>query len=229
MKKSIFIAAVFLGVIVITSNAASKRVYAQSQEMVSEEIIDADKAQPSVTRENCLISILKCIGWQENSMSKSSDVATFVDMKYGDYSMFAKVSNIAYGEICWVPFGSTYLSSHMQTDWDYFFIPHRDATYAEAIAFMIRCLGEYGKDADLNFCWQKAIAYGLITEKDGFFTKTNENLNQNDFAILLERFKDQKRYRYCDYSNGTLFLTLIDDSQSVTYREFLEKSDKSYN
>ena len=137
-----------------------------------------------VTRGECLSEIMRCIGYSYARIAVS-DYIGFEDgnLTTLQYAEYARRSGIAYGEERWVPFASTVRSSHMQTEWDLFFAPDENVTIAQASAFMVRCLGDFGADAkNVDFCFDKAKEFGLILSEDS--VSADSNLTNAYFVLI---------------------------------------------
>ena len=174
----------------------------------------------TVTREECLIRIMRAIGLNDegvNSLGATSYYA-FVDTKSRSYFGCASVSKIAYGEECVVDY-ETERTSHTLKNTDYFFFPDRDVTVIETLAFMVRCLET--DEIDLNLAFEKAKKLGLVSTEDEMIQKPNSTISQTDFCMLLERFLQQKRYKY--YDDKSDLDCNIDEEKSMTYLEFLSE------
>ncbi|MBE7011372.1 MAG: hypothetical protein E7415_01715 [Ruminococcaceae bacterium] len=179
-------------------------------------ILDEDSFlnDDTITREECLIAIMRVIGLTDNdvNMMDGADCYAFVDVGPFTYIGCAWESRIAYGIECIVDF-PTYRSSHTGKNTDYFFFSDRDATITEALAFMIRCLEK--DEIDLDMAIEKAYQYGLLRTEDVFSEHLDSKINQRDFSILLDRLLQQKRCKYYEAWHGIGHK--IDEERSISY------------
>lgn len=187
-------------------------------------IDDASISFNPVTREECLVAVLRVIGVTDDYISTlgGADYITFADTSSYSYFGIAFFNKIAYGEEIVVDF-PTERTRHTFKNTDYFFFPHKNATINECLAFMVRCLID-DKNDDLNSVIINAKTIGLINEKDSFINKLDSELEKCDFIILLERFLQQRRFRYFDKLESVDGMKLVADSERrKTYLDFLNQ------
>lgn len=176
----------------------------------------------TVTREECLVAIMRVIGASDEEIEKlnGADIISFVDTDSFSYFECAWLSGIAYGEECVVDY-PTHRTSHTLKNTDFFFFPERAATVKETLAFMVRCLEADKIDIDVAF--EKAKEYGLVKAEDSFIQELDSAINPNEFCTLLERFMQQKRYKYYDrVDNDFRPDGNIDEERSVSYLDMLK-------
>ena len=173
-----------------------------------------------ISRGECLTLILRSIGQTDDAIGKlaGDDLCSFVDTKIFSYFGCAGYSKIAYGEECVVNF-QTYRTMHTRKNVDYFFFPERLATVKETLAFMVRCLENDIKDYNKTF--ELAKEYGLINSGDEFIKEPDSFIRRDDFCTLIQRFLNQKRYKYFHPEERATRVAKIDSERSITYLEFL--------
>ncbi len=180
-----------------------------------------------VCRVECVSAILICIGLTDDFVSskRGADWYAFADTSPFSYCGYADYAKIAYGEKCVVD-TPTYGSSHRNTAWDYLFFTDMAATVKEALAFMLRCLEDLSAE-NFDLTLEKAKEYSLISDEDAFAENIDEEITQGDFVLLLERFVQQKRYKYyltwdeAKFEAKSTIGGSIDEERSVTYFEML--------
>ena len=178
----------------------------------------------TVTREECIVAIMRAIGVTDEEIEKLNgcDLISFVDTDAFSYVGCADLAQIAYGEECVVDY-PTERTSHTLKNTDFFFFPERAITTKECLAFMVRCL-EKTKETDLTSTFEKAKEYGLIKAEDGFIQEPDSAINQNDFCTLLERFLQQRRYKYYQRENNVFRMEgNVDEERSISYLDMLQQ------
>ena len=226
MKKMIITIILIMCFLVnINVYADNSDVSVYKDELIRLNILDEDDFSNSdtITRGDCLIAIIRAIGITDNDISRfdGADFMPFVDTASFSYFGYAYMAEIAYGEKCVVDY-PTYRSTHMRTNWDYFFFPERAVTVKETLAFMVRCL-EKERNESLEYAIEKAEEYGLIKDNDTFIDKSDSTLSQDDFYVLLNRFLQQKRYKYYDSLGSVGIEVYFDEDRSISYFEMLEQ------
>ena len=218
-------------VILLVTVTSFSPVVAETQEdtlfqygIMDEALVQKD----SITRKECIVSIMKLIGMTEEYAATyqyrsfyssifddvernmpSSDIGFNIDTDdiksniedpaYG-YIMAAGLYGIAYGEP---------IDRHL-----FNFYPDRTATFKEAIAFIFRCLGTSEKDID--------AAYAIAEDSEFLSSTTWDNLESdsvltgNTLYELLNRMLDMNCYSY--FENGYM----KDEVPTKSYRELLE-------
>ncbi|MBE7020877.1 MAG: hypothetical protein E7411_05565 [Ruminococcaceae bacterium] len=175
----------------------------------------------TVTRKECLIAIMRCIGLTDQiiSLFNGADYTAFVDTHPYSYYGCAYRAKIAYGEECMVDY-PTYRTSHTGKNTDIFFFPERNVSVKETLAFMVRCL--ISDELEYDGTIEKAKAYELIYEYDNFVNDENAFISPESFLILINRFVHQGRYKYYDKIEQHYDMNgCIDEERSMTYLEFL--------
>lgn len=178
----------------------------------------------TVSREECIVAIMRVIGVTDEEIEKlnGDDLICFADTDTFSYFGCARLGNIAYGEECVVNY-PTHRTSHTLKNTDTFFFPKRAVTVKETVAFMVRCLEEISK-GDINYTFEEAKDYGILNEKDSFIINADLPISQNDFYILLERFLQQKRYKYYGRENNIFSMAgNIDKYRSMSYFDMLNQ------
>lgn len=224
MKKRILIIMMVLNLLMPMSVCASNECVSDTDILALLEIVEDDYFTNSetVTREECIIAIMRVIGVTDAKVDKlyGADLFCFVDTSAFSYFGCAYLGGIAYGEECVVDY-PTYRTSHTSKNTDFFFFPERLVTVKETLAFMNRCLGE-DKSEKYEFTIEHAKAYGLIEDTDLFAVDENALIDKKDFCALLKRMLYQKRYKYYSVeSDGSYMEGNIDKERSMTYIDFL--------
>lgn len=184
-----------------------------------------------ITRFDCLERIMKMIGWHELPNSGSADLVVFGDVSEArglKCTYYAKRSSIAFGEMCYGVYYPRLGRPKKIPDFDIVFYPDRNVTVKEAIAFMVRCLGQHNEYAlNVDYCWEMGKQKDLVMETDDF--KADDQLTEAVFEVLSERFLDSRRCKYYDEENlfGVDIKAKIDKEGLMTYREYLEQLNQS--
>ena len=234
MKKAMLL--IMIGLICSSVVFASKQTTDTNANIVVEEIVQASDILDSgkISRGECLTMILKSTGLKSTYIEElNGNWTVFVDVDLYSYYSCARRADIAYGEACIIDY-ETIFTSHTGNNYDYFFFPERAVTLEECLAFMVRCLEEeqdeegYVKRIGLEEAVIKAKQYGIIAEDDCFASDVKGTINLQTFKILLERFMQQKRYKYFGiadfhpYTGWFLMSGLRDETGSMTYLEMWE-------
>lgn len=238
MKKLFFL--------IITILLVSSTVYGGNELNVIEKekllekysiVLDNSLKHEYVTREDCIVAIMKAIGATDNTNEyyRNIDFNTPIFRDYFDnektegYILLAGLEEIALGWYVKDVFGEN----------DKYFFPNKDATVKNAIIFMIRCLDDFGDETIINENGEKIVTQdidlmikhaeeiGLIKKSDEFYSKLDTQMSTNNFCELLYRFINQKRYAYYQgekvRENGYDVSFTRDKERCMTYLEFLEQ------
>lgn len=178
----------------------------------------------TVTRGECIVAIMRVIGVTDKEIEKlnGGDLISFADTDAFSYFGCAWLGKIAYGEECIVDY-PTERTRHTLKNADFFFFPDRVVTVKETLAFMVRCLEDTNK-RDINDTFERAKDYGILSNDDLFINNADSVISQNDFCILLERFLQQKRYKYFGRENNIFRMEgNIDENRSISYLDMLKQ------
>ncbi len=175
----------------------------------------------NITREKCLVAIMKTIGVTDNDIKKlnGSDRYAFADTPTYSYIGCAYYAKIAFGEEKVIDY-ATYRTSHTGKNVDLFFYPDRYATIKDCLAFCTRCLDDNVKT--IEDVVEKSIEYGFIDNED--IKNIDNYINKDEFYNILNKMLHQKRYRY--YSSPFVMEGYIDKNKSVTYYNMHLQNEK---
>ena len=185
-----------------------------------------------VTRNDCLSMVMMSIGLSSNArIDTYSTQELFLDtgnsvteseMWYENYVDNCKFTEFGYvhlaREFTNVVAGreSIKLNGQNMIYFDY----TGATTVKEALAFMVRCLGEYNS-RNLEETFQIAAEIGLISDKDSFYQKPDVAISPNDFFVILQRFLQQKQYLYFDRKSNDKFR--INNNSDISYADYLRE------
>ena len=180
MKKII---ALFLAILVSVSTIASASdgkyenalnyVFGDSQKLDYE----------NISRLDCIVAIMRIIGFNERCAYKYSDLSTYDEPPYND------VGGSGYGYVIGGDYGYNVTNGVAHGC----FAPYRSVTVKECLAFMLRCLEE-------NVIWENtmedAVKRGLVSEEEAEGYGEDKLLDEALFHKLLCRFLDKNRVLY---------------------------------
>lgn len=216
-----------MALFLICFNAYAEQMYntmdsSTMDELINLGIIDGGSfTSEYVTREECLISILKAIG----ATSETNDV--YCDMSYY-YPVFRDVQPFncqGFGFIYAAGLKGIALGDSAELGESCF---HKDdnATYRQALCFMIRCLTEHAENIanieDDSVITARAKEMGLFISAQPFNKGLDEPLVVTDFYTLLNQFICQKRYLYFDGAK-----CYKDETGSMLYIDYLRSRAKT--
>ncbi|MBU5451520.1 hypothetical protein [Acetivibrio sp. MSJd-27] len=231
MKKviAIFLLAMWLSGVIIV-HADHGNISKEENILIELNIVDEGYFSNfnTVTREECLVAIMRVIGVtdKEVDLLNGADFVAFEDTYPYSYFGCAYRAKIAYGEECIVDY-PTYRTSHTHKNTDFFFFPQRAVTVKETIAFMVRCLEDLDASIDLNTTLKKAVEYGLIDDEDALIQNPDSEISQKDFYILIERFLQQRRYKFYQRENNVFRMEgNVDEKRSISYLNMLQQREK---
>lgn len=201
-------------------------------------IISNENNEEYISREDCLVAILQCIGATEFTDRRYRNTDFDVppisgvgkDEKAG-YILFAGTKLIAFGRNTETVRGIFYSDEKVKLK--------------ECLAFMVRCLEDpfsakvtagnrYRKIKEMensgtlpnnDALFERAENIGLITSADEFYNETY--VSYEVFEILIKRFLMQKRYLYVTEENKDLYTRsarinlVVDFQREMTYIEYL--------
>ncbi len=226
MKKLIFIVTALMMYLsgMLAVFAVGSSVYDLNNTLIQLNIVDENGfSNPyAITREDCLISIMRVIGLTDDQIEKldGADFISFADTAPFSYFGCADAGKIAYGEECVVDY-PTLRTAYTLKNTDIFFFPNRAVSVKECLAFMNRCL-QPGKP-DFNLTIENAKDNGLINAQDDFCQNPNSFINQDCFFVLLERLLQQNRYKYYGQNGDFKMQGSIDEDRSISYFEMLNQ------
>ncbi|NLM50538.1 MAG: hypothetical protein GX196_06265 [Clostridiaceae bacterium] len=241
MKKTCLLLLLVLFINIPVSSIANSNETVNTELFYKYKLIDMEgfENNDTVTRYECLVTIMKAIGVTEDiaiggsgilasCFGEPSERAFFDGDGIGPGVDFVKYSYKITGYID-LAFYYYIAEGEFIGNRRYFYFD-RPVTAKEAAAFMVRCLK--GKDlGDLNKTFEIAKEMGLIKEEDVFYTNGDDFITPDYFLIMLQRFLNQPRYKYFDED---LYLHYgIDSERSMTYLQYLqskqENTDNSIN
>ena len=197
MVKRILVVVISLNILLVFMAFSPKSYETKQMPDVIKQIapyITEDESS-TVTRGNCITTIMKIVGIDKEvacwNATSEYDPPVFHDIERGDilvgYIVQAKFINVATGTAVGVTGAKV-------------FEQDREVTIKECLAFMLRCLDDTDKFA-WNDIMERALEYGLLDEPDrSFYGAGGEKLTSKDFAKLLSRMLNSKRYLY--WPNG---------------------------
>jgi len=170
-----------------------------------------------VTRDECVNTIMKAIGLNEEILKSQYGGGTNEYTLYGKEIIFFRVKYAMDAGVVSGEFGADDNDNPL-------FCPSRAVTTKEVLAFMVRCLEDNSGDIDNTF--KRAEELELIRKTDSFYEDSDLAIDQDDFYILLNRFLNQKRYLYYsgEYEPGFY----LDDSREISYLDNLIRQQNGY-
>ena len=218
MKKIItFI--IFISVILNTQVFASDNVL--KSQMIDKIAPYAQKdSEEKIPRKDCVISIVKAIGANEDLNEQRRRVAYESPPFGSEYTIFQEDFGYLIAAhfddiLCGEPY--YYNSEQMGV----LITPFRAVKAKECLAFMLRCLKPM-ENIEWNNTFQDSIDIGLINADEAKAFENQKYLMAKDFRVLLSRMLDMKRYLYyTDEAKKSVWRNYIetDVSGSMTYLE----------
>lgn len=176
--------------------------FLEEKGLISQRLFDSD----IVTRNDCIVSIMKIIGVTESTASGLIGIPRYQpifddvhlwrpsDSYYINqgYIYAANIHNIAYGNE------------------NRYFLPFRPVTAQEALAFIVRCINNQWVDDEAASIGKEEIisiakTKGILLATDRFYNNENIDITPSEFCILLSRLLNQPRYRYFNDKGECLF------------------------
>ncbi len=178
------------------SNIKNPNIY----DILDENILNEE----SITRSNCISSIMKLIGVSE-------DDAYIFENSYFEYPIFSDVRDHEVGNGYMLVAGYANIAVGEEKGDEFYFYPSRNVSIEECIAFIVRCLDKSVLNIDETYLYAKEI--GLVKKTDEFYQNRKWSISVSDFCVLLNRMLYEKRGMY--FENGQMLYNDIDTKRYI--------------
>lgn len=181
---------------------------------------DAGKLEyESISRLDCLIAIMRVIGFDDRAAYNYSTLSTYDELPYFD----VKIGDISGGYVIAADYGYNITNGVAHG----YFAPYRSVTLKECLAFMLRCV----EDSE-NVLWeniiQDSVKHGFLSPEEAETLDETQVLDEKLFRELLRRLLDEKRYLYCETTDKSTYADEIktDVEGEMSYLEWYEICQK---
>lgn len=187
-----------------------------------------DEEDKTISREACLVSIMKAIGVDKESIEMMVQIDPVVPW-FSDTTDFNNYENLGYIYLArrnFVTLGVDYNWSYKDKEYlliNNNFAPKRQVTIKETLTFMLRCLTDHNLLLWDNVI-RDSIKFGLIQENEIDYYVQDSLLKDSQFYTLLCRMLDKKVYLYCTMDDHNRSIE-INKSDNIRYIDwFLKKN-----
>ena len=185
--------------------------------------------EKTVTRLDCVRSIMKLIGVEEASAKVWGEHTVYGEMPFADIDIDA--ANIEYGYTMLAWWYGIVIDTRTDKYGENIFEADKGIRVGECLAVMLSCLTDT-KTVRSGDIAELSVRFGLINKEEAEELILDSLLQNKQFYVLLSRMLDKPCYKYWPYAEKSDFISLFekrlgtDTHGSLSYLEYWYKKQE---